>query len=433
MTNIRKLSLAIVLSLFILVPSYAARKTSLPLEEIKEFAKALEIIQNNYVEETDEAELMRDAIRGMLRELDPYSVYLDKRQKETLQIRTQGKFGGLGIQVSYEKDAVKVISPIDDTPAAEAGIQSLDRIVTIDGVSTAGLDLGQAVEKMRGKPGTKVRLEIIREGEDKLLKFEIIRRVIKLKSVVLKTMKDGYVYSRISSFQESSAEDYVKLIKEKNKQEKIKGIILDLRNNPGGLLSAAIKTSDIFIDKGIIVSTAGRIPDSQYVANANGRDLTNGIPVLVLINGGSASASEIVAGALQDQGRAIVAGTKSFGKGTVQSVISLSPNASIKLTTARYTTPSGKIIDGTGIYPDVELQWQDLLREGKDKELQAHQDKVKEAGFSKDAQALLEKDAQLLEAYDVLQQLASSSVDKLIKDREKKQTKQDKQEKKQGT
>lgn len=411
---IRNFSLALFLSFVILLPSNAAKRSSLPLEEIKEFAKALELIQGNYVDETDEAELIRDAIRGMLKDLDPHSVYLDKRQKETLKIRTQGKFGGLGIQVSYEDNAVKVISPIDDTPAAKAGIQSLDRIVTIDGDPTAGLDLEQAVDKMRGKPGSSIVLEIQREGEKGLLKFTLVREVIRLKSVVVKQFKDGYAYSRISSFQEATTNDYAKLLREQMRKNKLQGVILDLRNNPGGLLSAAIGVSDIFVKDGVIVSTAGRTSNSKFVAEANGNDLLKGTPLVVLINGGSASASEIVAGAIQGHDRGVIVGTKSFGKGTVQSIVELSPNASIKLTTARYMTPDGIIIDGKGIFPDIVVDRKDLSEDAT--ALQAHEAQVKQGGFTKDAQAILEKDPQLLEAYELLRKLAATGdVDQLKK------------------
>lgn len=405
---IRNFSLALLLSFVILLPSNAAKRSSLPLEEIKEFAKALELIQGNYVDETDEAELIRDAIRGMLKDLDPHSVYLDKRQKETLKIRTQGKFGGLGIQVSYEDNSVKVISPIDDTPAAKAGIQSLDRIVTIDGAPTAGLDLEQAVDKMRGKPGSPIVLEIQREGEKNLLKFTLIREVIRLKSVSLKQFRDGYVYTRISSFQEATTKDYAKLLREQLRKKNLRGVVLDLRNNPGGLLSAAVGVSNIFIKDGVIVSTAGRTANSQYVANANGQDLIKGTPLVVLINGGSASASEIVAGAIQDHDRGVIVGTKSFGKGTVQSIVELGPNSSVKLTTARYMTPDGTIIDGKGIYPDIVVDRKDLRGDDIQAELKIHQGQVKQGGFSKDAQAILEKDPQLLEAYELLRKLAAT-------------------------
>lgn len=420
----RNFILAFLLSFIILLPSTsAARKAALPLEEIKEFARALEIIQQNYVDETKDTELIRDAIRGMLRDLDPYSVYLDKRQKDELKIKTQGRFGGLGIQVSYESNAVKVISPIDDTPASRAGIQALDRIITIDKQPTAQMDLEQAVNVMRGKPGSIVVLEIQRKGEPKLLTFELKREIIKLKSVVFKPIKEGYFYARISGFQDNTASDFVRLIKDENKKSGISGIILDLRNNPGGLLTAAIGVSDIFIPSGKIVSTEGRNTNSQFVANANGNDITDGASLLVLINRGSASAAEIVAGALQDNKRAIVAGTQSFGKGTVQSVIDLSPNASIKLTTARYYTPSGRSIHEQGIEPDIVVERpQPIIEEtGEDEEPQIKPATVPElaidkAKVSKDAKALFQNDPQLWEAYGLLEKLfAAGSVAQMKK------------------
>ena len=410
----RSLILAFALSFVILLPSNAARKSELPLEEIKEFARALEIIQQNYVDETEDTELIRDAIRGMLRDLDPYSVYLDKRQKNELRIKTQGRFGGLGIQVAYEKNAVKVISPIDDTPASRAGIQALDRIITIDKQPTAGLDLEQAVNVMRGKPGSTVVLEIQREGESKLLTFKLKREIIKLKSVTLKPIKDGYVYARISGFQDNTASDFVRLIKSESKKKGLNGVILDLRNNPGGLLTAAIGVSDMFITEGRIVSTEGRVKNSEFVANANGNDITEGASLLVLINGGSASASEIVAGALQDHERAIIVGTKSFGKGTVQSVIDLGPSASIKLTTARYLTPSGRFIHEKGIEPDIVVERPKPIITEKEGEEEPKVEFIKvpdaeldKASVSKGAKALFQNDPQLWAAYGLLQQLSS--------------------------
>ena len=408
-THLRNLLLALLLSIVLFMPSNAAQNRGLPIEEIREFAKALELIQNNYVDDTEQTELIRDAIRGMLRDLDPYSVYLDKRQKETLKVRTQGKFGGLGIQVSYEDNSVKVISPIDNTPASRAGIQSLDRIITINGEPTANMDLEGAVDRMRGKPGSSITIEVLREGEEGLLKFKLVREVIKLTSVVMKPLKDGYVYSRISNFQANTGKDYVDMLRKQGKKEKIKGVILDLRNNPGGLLSSAVEISDIFIDEGMIVSTAGRISSSQFAAKANGKDILKGTPVLVMINSGSASASEIVAGALQDHDRALIAGKKSFGKGTVQSVVELSPSASLKLTTARYKTPSGKFIDKIGIVPDVELEQPRALDDEKEKAFaEKYKDKVKAADFSKDGQALLERDTQLWDSYELLVKLVKT-------------------------
>ena len=392
--------LVTVLSFFVLLPSQAARP-QLPVEEIREFAKVLEVIRDNYVEETEDAELMREAIRGMLRDLDPYSAYLDKRQTKELSIKTQGKFGGLGIQVSYENNAVKVISPIDDTPAQRAGIQPLDLIIAIDGKSTADMDLEQAVDTMRGRAGTKIKIRIRRPGVREPLDFELVREEIKLKSASMIPLADGYAYARISSFQANTASDLSRLIRNANKKdENLQGMILDLRNNPGGLLSSAIGVSDIFIKDGVIVSTHGRAENADSSSRANGYDLTNGMQVIVLINDGSASASEIVAGALQDHNRGLVVGIKSFGKGTVQRIIEISPNAAIKLTTARYATPSGRFIHEVGIEPDIKVETNSTDTNGARPPLPA--------GITKDAQALFERDLQLQQTYGVLRDLVTA-------------------------
>lgn len=388
------------LSFFVLLPSQAARP-QLPVEEIREFAKVLEAIRDNYVDETEDAELMREAIRGMLRDLDPYSAYLDRRQKKELSIKTQGKFGGLGIQVSYEKNAVKVISPIDDTPAQRAGIQPLDLIISIDGKSTANMDLEQAVDKMRGRPGTKIKIRIRRPDVKEPLDFELVREEIKLKSASMIPLADGYAYARISGFQSNTASDLARLIRNANKaDEDLRGMILDLRNNPGGLLNSAIGVSDIFIKDGVIVSTHGRAEDADSSSRANGYDLTDGMQVVVLINGGSASASEIVAGAIQDHERGLVVGIKSFGKGTVQRIIEISPNAAIKLTTARYATPSGRFIHEVGIEPDIKIASNSTDANGDRPPLPEN--------ITKDAQALFERDLQLQQAYGVLRNLVTA-------------------------
>lgn len=391
----------VVLSFFILSSSDAARNQQLPLTEIREFARVLEIIQQHYVDDTEDTELIREAIRGMLRDLDPYSSYLDKRQKSELKIRTQGQFGGLGIHVSYDKDAVKVIAPIDGTPAQKAGIEALDRIIKIDGESTATMDLEQAVDRMRGKPGSSITLIIRRKDVKEELTFTLVREVIKISSINLTPIKDGYVYTRISNFQSSTASDLSRHLRERDLLP-VRGIILDLRNNPGGLLSAAIEVSDIFIRDGIIVSTQGRTEKSRFVAHANGDDITQNAQLVVLINSGSASASEIVAGALQDHDRALVVGIKSFGKGTVQSVFDISPEASIKLTTARYMTPKGRFIHEQGIEPDilVDLPHRTTNASVSEKEMEAQ-------GFTKDAQAIFSNDPQLWESYNILERLTS--------------------------
>ena len=352
------------------------------------------------MDETDDKELMRQAIRGMLRDLDPYSVYLDKRQKKELSIKTQGKFGGLGIQVTYEEKAgaIKVISPIDDTPAQRAGVQPLDLIIAIDGKSTADMDLEQAINIMRGKPGTKINISIRRPGRKDLIDFTLVREIIKIKSVSMTPLSDDYIYARLSAFQANTASDLSRLIRDaKKKNKNLGGMILDLRNNPGGLLSSAIGVSDIFIEDGVIVSTAGRSRNSQSSSKANGYDLTNGLPVLVLINGGSASASEIVAGALQDHHRALIAGTKSFGKGTVQSIIDISDDAAVKLTTAKYATPSGKFIHKIGIEPDVKIE----IPRNRNATIETESENLPE-DISKGAKALFERDRQLQQAYNLL-------------------------------
>jgi len=403
----RKLLILAVFSFFILTSSDAARNQQLPLNEIREFAKVLEIIQEHYVDNTEDTELIREAIRGMLRDLDPYSSYLDKRQKSELKIRTQGQFGGLGIQVSYDKDAVKVIAPIDGTPAQRAGIEALDRIIKIDGESTVNMDLEQAVDRMRGKPGSSITLIIKRKNVKEELTFKLVREVIKLSSTNMIPIKDGYVYSRISNFQSNTAADLSRQLKE---QDPVRGIILDLRNNPGGLLSAAVGVSNIFISDGIIVSTQGRNEQSKFVARANGDDITQNAQLVVLINSGSASASEIVAGALQDHDRALIVGTKSFGKGTVQSIFDISPEASIKLTTARYMTPDGRFIHEKGIEPDILV---DLPRRSTNATVSEEQ--MESLGFTKDAQALFSHDPQLWESYSILERLTSSGSVAAIK------------------
>lgn len=389
------------LSLFIFSSSNAAREDQLPLTEIREFAKVLEHIQKYYVDETEDTELIREAIRGMLRELDPYSVYLDKRQKEQLKVRTQGQFGGLGIHVTYENDAVKVISPIDGTPAQRAGIEALDRIIKIDGENTKDLDLEQAVDRMRGKPGTSVVLTIRRWDVEEDLEFKMVREIIKLSSTTLVPIKEGLIYTRISNFQANTAADLSRHLREQESQP-LQGILLDLRNNPGGLLKSAIGVSDLFVREGIIVSTQGRTERSKYVARANGNDIANTAQMVVLINAGSASAAEIVAGALQDHERALVVGTRSFGKGTVQSIFDLSSLAAVKLTTARYRTPSGRFIHGEGIEPDILI---DLPRRTGNATVTTAAMLIK--GFSKEAQGTFSHDPQLWEAYGILERLTS--------------------------
>lgn len=332
--------------------------TSLPLDDLRAFTEVMNKIKTDYVEPVEDKTLLQNAIRGMLSGLDPHSAYLDKEAFKDLQVSTTGEFGGLGIEVGMEDGAVKVISPIDDTPAQQAGIQAGDLIIRIDDTPVKGMTLSDAVSRMRGKPGTDITLTIAREGAEKLLKITLKRAVIKVSSVKGRTLEPGYGYLRISQFQANTGDNLAQFIG-KLKQESgdnMKGLVLDLRNNPGGVLNASVAVSDAFLDKGLIVYTDGRVKDSQQKFRATPGDILKGAPIVVLINGGSASASEIVAGALQDHKRAIVMGSKSFGKGSVQTVIPMDEGSALKLTTARYYTPSGRSIQAEGIAPDIVLE-----------------------------------------------------------------------------
>ena len=327
----------------------------LPVDQIRTFAEVFAKIKKDYVENVEDSTLLEHAIKGMLEGLDPHSSYLDEDAYLDLQEGTSGEFGGLGIEVGMEDGFIKVISPIDDTPAQKAGMQSGDLVIRLDETPVKGLSLNDAVTRMRGEPGTDITLTIIREGEDKPLKITITRDVIKVKSVRTQTLEPGFGYLRISHFQSRTAEDAragLQQLKQDNNGN-LNGLILDLRNNPGGILSAAVGISDLFLDKGLIVYTEGRIDDSRLKFNAKPADILDNAPMVVLVNAGSASASEIVAGALQDHKRAIIMGQKTFGKGSVQTVLPISNAAALKLTTARYFTPSGRSIQVSGIEPDV--------------------------------------------------------------------------------
>ena len=293
----------------------------------------------------------------MLSGLDPHSTYLDLEDFKQLREGTSGEFGGLGIEVTMEDGFVRVVSPIDDTPAAKAGLQAGDLIIRLGETPVKGMVLRDAVDIMRGKPGTDLELTIIREGADKPLKVSLTRAVIKVRSVRSRTLEPGYGYVRISTFQQRTGESLNEAIEtlKKDNDGTLNGLVLDLRNNPGGLLNAAVEVSDSFITKGMIVYTDGRIPDSKQEFSAKPRDILKGAPLVVLVNGGSASASEIVAGALQDHHRAVILGTKTFGKGSVQTVMPLTDSTAVKMTTARYFTPSGRSIQAEGIVPDITI------------------------------------------------------------------------------
>jgi carboxyl-terminal processing protease len=338
--------------------SVVARDNSsdvLPLEQLRAFSDVFARIKRNYVEEVSDDVLLEHAIRGMLSGLDPHSAYLNTEQFNELRIGTSGEFGGLGIEVGMEDGFVKVVSPIDDTPAQRAGMLSGDLIIRLDDKPVKGMTLNDAVKLMRGKPGSTITLTVVREGEDKPLKVDIVRSVIQVTSVRNRILEDSYGYVRVSHFQTKTPKDTIKAIESMQEEldGNLEGLVLDLRNNPGGVLSAAVGISDAFLDKGLIVYTDGRETDSRLRYSATRGDILDGAPLVVLVNGGSASASEIVAGAMQDHGRGVVMGNKTFGKGSVQTIQNLPDGGAVKLTTARYYTPSGRSIQAEGIQPDI--------------------------------------------------------------------------------
>ena len=332
---------------------------SLPLEDLRTFTEVFARIKSDYVEPIDDKALLENAIRGMLSGLDPHSTYLVPDDYQELQAGTSGEFGGLGIEVGMEDGFVKVIAPIDDTPAQRAGVEAGDLVIRLDDTPVKGMSLPEAVKLMRGEPGTDIVLTIVREGVDRPIRITITRDVIHVTSVRSRSLEPGYGYVRISQFQlrtgESLREEVGKLREEAGDDDGLKGVVLDLRNNPGGVLNAAVSVSDAFLDEGIIVYTDGRMNDAKLTFNAKGSDILDGIPLVVLVNAGSASASEIVAGALQDHGRAVIMGEKTFGKGSVQTILPLENGSALKLTTARYYTPSGSSIQARGIVPDIPL------------------------------------------------------------------------------
>ena len=332
-----------------------AGKEKLPLEELQVFVEVFGKIKSDYVDEVDDTELLQNAIQGMLAGLDPHSAYLEPDAFRDMRVNTEGRFGGLGIEVTQEDGFIKVVAPIDDTPAYAAGIQPGDIITRLDGTSVQGMSLDEAVKRMRGKPGSRIRLTIVREGVENPMEITLTRAVIRITSVKGELLENGYGYVRISSFQGNTPPALRKKIAALKKKAggRLSGLVLDLRNNPGGVLNAAVEVSDAFLDHGAIVITRGREPDSDMNFSATPGDLLYGAPMVVLVNAGSASASEIVAGALQDHRRAVVLGTRTFGKGSVQTILPMNNGAALKMTTARYYTPSGRSIQVAGIEPDI--------------------------------------------------------------------------------
>src|SRR5664279_5663815 len=354
----------------VMMGSSARAATSDTYRQLNLFGDVFERVRSDYVEKPDDSKLVESAISGMLTGLDPHSSYMDAKSFRDMQVQTRGEFGGLGIEVTMEDGLIKVVAPIDETPAAKAGVMANDIITQLDGDQVQGLTLNQAVEKMRGPVNTKIKLTIMRKGSDKPIELSLTRDVIRVRAVRSEVKDDDVGYIRMTQFNEQTTDGLKKAIDDitaKVSDDKLKGYILDLRNNPGGLLDQAISVSDAFLQKGEIVSTRGRNAEETQRFNARPGDLTKGKPVIVLINGGSASASEIVAGALQDHKRVTVIGTRSFGKGSVQTIIPLgSGNGALRLTTARYFTPSGRSIQAKGITPDIEVL-QDLPDEIKAK------------------------------------------------------------------
>lgn len=355
-------------------PEAGTARGTLPLDELRTFAEVLDRIKTAYVEPIDDKTLLENAIKGMLSNLDPHSAYLEPEAFQELQESTSGEFGGLGIEVGQEDGMIKVISPIDDTPAARAGIEAGDLISRIDGQPTKGWTLLQAVDKMRGKPGSKITLTLIREG-GKPFDVQLERAVIKVRSVRSELLDKSYGYLRITQFQIDTGKEVGKALAKLRKDNggKLDGLVLDLRNNPGGVLQSAVEVADHFLAKGLIVYTQGRIANSELRFSADPADASAGVPVVVLINGGSASAAEIVAGALQDHKRAVLMGTDSFGKGSVQTVLPLTNDRALKLTTALYYTPNGRSIQAQGIEPDIVVERARLTRD------QAASGSIKEA------------------------------------------------------
>ena len=396
--------------------SYGNEK--IPIEQLKAFSEVYMKIKKDYVEKVDDEKLFDDAIKGMLEGLDPHSTYLNEKDFEDLQIGTRGEFGGLGIEVTMEDGYVKVVSPIDDTPAYRAGVKAGDLIIMLDDKPVKGLTLSECVDIMRGKVGTSLELTIAREGENKPLKIKIIRDTIKVKSVKHDILDSNYGYLRITSFQSKTGSSLKNVLLKIKKKNNLKGIVLDLRNNPGGVLGAAVEVSDTFLDqKKMIVTTSGRMSDAINEFKSSSNDFAKDIPIVVLINGGSASASEIVAGALQDHRRAIIMGTQSFGKGSVQTILPLTRKTALKITTARYFTPNGRSIQAKGITPDIivnemKFEKKDEVEFLKESDLTGHLDKnsKKEKNGTSFKNSKYADDYQLSEALNLLKGLNILSV-----------------------
>jgi carboxyl-terminal processing protease len=387
-----------------------SERDDLPLEEIQTLAEVFERIKRAYVEEVDDRTLLRNAMRGMLSELDPHSAYLDEDEFRSLRESTQGEFGGIGIEVGMDNGQLTVITPIDDTPASAAGLMSRDIIIGIDGTPTESLSLQEAVNLMRGEPGTTITISIVRSGEDSPREFTLTREVIRTESVKHELLEPSYGYLRISQFQARTAAQAREALQSMAAEAALKGLVLDLRNNPGGVLQGAVDVADLFLDEGLVVYTEGRLSDTQLEFSATPNTPAGDIPLVVLVNGGSASAAEIVAGAIQDQRRGVIMGTDSFGKGSVQQIMPLGNGEGLKLTTALYYTPNGRSIQAQGIEPDVKvvrgrLEVADSQRQLREADLEGHLRSQGEVRERQEVSKRLRDDYQLSEALNLLKAL----------------------------
>ena len=415
--SLKSILVAAAMTLLCLSGSLAATEPEgqLPLDELRTFADVYNQIRIGYVEEIDDSTLLEYAIQGMLMGLDPHSVYMNKDDFSDLQNSTTGEFSGLGLEVGMEDGYITIISPIDGSPAAAANLQSGDVILKLDNAPVQGMSLSEAIEIMRGPKGSEIELSIGRPGESQPFSVTLVRDTIKVASVRSRWLEPGYAYIRIAQFQQSTGEDVSKQLDKLLDKGKLKGLVLDLRNNPGGVLSASVSVAGLFLDGGPVVYTEGRLPNSDMHFDAQPGDATDGAPIVVLINAGSASASEIVAGALQDRGRAVVMGSDSFGKGSVQTILPLSESRAVKLTTARYFTPDGRSIQAEGIVPDILVERAQVTayKPGgriTEADLSGHLDnsngesdtKKTRASSAKAASELLASDNQLYEALTLL-------------------------------
>jgi len=382
-------------------------------KNLKLFNEVLNMVEKNYVEEVDPKVVIHGAINGMIKSLDPHSAFMTAEQYNDLKIDTKGAFSGLGIVITMQDDMIIVVAPIEDKPAFTAGVKAGDKIIKIDGETTKGFTIMDAVHKLRGKKGTKVTITVVREDEDDPIDFDIVRDIIEIKSVKHKIYHEDIGYIRISSFQETTADELDKALKEiDTKDVPLKGLVLDLRNNPGGLLNQSVKVSDMFLKSGVIVSSKGRAKDSEHVYTARDDGYEPRCPVIILINGGTASAAEIVSGALHDNKRAVLLGTQSFGKGSVQTIVPLKDGSALKLTIAKYYTPAGESIQARGIVPDIVVEYTKPVitdkngsRQIREKDLEGHIKGEKEAERNEKADKEikdLKKDNQLKNAIDLL-------------------------------